>query len=274
MAAMNLTDLATTSRWTAAARARESEREDALFNDPYAAALAGDAGMAWLEQVSGQVTAMVIRTRFFDDYLLRIVQHDGLRQVVILAAGMDTRAYRLDWPPGLNLFEADQSQVLSAKAQVLRQAGAQARCRRHTLNVDLRQTWDDSLRLGGFDPAQPTAWLLEGFLFYLPARDAVRILDEVSALSAPGSALGFDIFNSETLTSPYTRAWVEMQTQLGAPWLGTMDDPEALLADRGWQAALTQPGAPDAHFGRWTLPVYPVKLPNMPHQWLVTARKA
>lgn len=193
--------------------------------------------------------------------------------MVILAAGMDTRAYRLDWPPGLNLYEADQPQILAAKAQVLTDAGAQARCRRHTINVDLRQPWRDSLLLAGFDPAQPSAWLLEGFLFYLPPEDAVRILDEVSELSAAGSVLGFDIFNSETFTSPYTKAWVEMQAQLGAPWLGSMDDPEALLAAGGWQAALTQPGAPDAHYGRWTLPVYPVKLPKMPHNWYVTARK-
>jgi hypothetical protein len=85
--------------------------------------------------------------------------------------------------------------------------------------------------------------------------------------------MGFDIVNGATFTSPITKAWVEMQAQQGAPWVGFLDDPEAVLSALGWQAQLTQPGAEDANFGRWTLPVIPVKMANMPHNWYVTARK-
>jgi hypothetical protein len=86
--------------------------------------------------------------------------------------------------------------------------------------------------------------------------------------------MGFDINNSDMLTSPYTRAWVDMQTQMGAPWLGTLDDPESFLSARGWLATLTQAGQPDANYGRWTLPVIPTKMANMPHNWFVAAKKA
>jgi len=89
----------------------------------------------------------------------------------------------------------------------------------------------------------------------------------------PESAIGFDIVNSLTLTHPLTRDWVQMQAAAGAPWQGTMDDPEAFLAGHGWQAALTAPGAPDANHQRWPYPVLPVKMREMPHLWFVTGRK-
>ena len=79
--------------------------------------------------------------------------------------------------------------------------------------------------------------------------------------------------NHAVLTSPWTRPWVEMQAQAGAPWIGTLDDPVAFLAERGWTATLTQAGAPDAHYGRWTLPVLPTTAPDMPHNWYVTAHR-
>ena len=114
-------------------------------------------------------------------------------------------------------------------------------------------------------------WLLEGLLFYLPDEQVVRILDQVTALASPASRLGFDIVNAAVLSSPYTRPWVEMQAAAGAPWLGTMEDPVAFLGQRGWSAALTQAGQPDANHGRWTLPVVPTTLPDFPHAWFVTA---
>jgi len=115
--------------------------------------------------------------------------------------------------------------------------------------------------------------LLEGFLFYQPCETIHRILEQVSGLSAPASRIGFDVVNAVTLTSPFTKTWIEMQARSGAPWLGWLDDPETFLAGLGWRAALSQPGAPDAHYQRWTMPVIPVKMPNMPHNWYVTAEK-
>jgi hypothetical protein len=92
-------------------------------------------------------------------------------------------------------------------------------------------------------------------------------------LSVPGSWLGFDIINSLTLTSPYTRQWIEMQASSSAPWIGILDDLVGFLAARGWKTTLSQAGAPDANHGRWHLPVIPVTLPDMPHNWFVSARK-
>ena len=106
----------------------------------------------------------------------------------------------------------------------------------------------------------------------LASETITQLLDLVTSLAAPGSWLGFDIMNSITLTSPLTQKWVEMQAESGAPWIGTMDDPVGFLAERGWEAALTQAGAADAHYGRWPYPVIPATMPNMPHNWFVTAR--
>ena len=92
-------------------------------------------------------------------------------------------------------------------------------------------------------------------------------------MAAPGSWLGFDIINSLVLSSPYTRKWVEMQAQEGAPWIGALDDPLGFLAARGWKASVSQAGEPEANHGRWRLPVLPVLMPDMPHNWYVTAQK-
>jgi methyltransferase (TIGR00027 family) len=139
--------------------------------------------------------------------------------------------------------------------------------------VDLTGPWTEALIKTGFDLQQPSGWLLEGFLFYLPNESLTRILDEVTSLATPGSWMGFDIINSTTLTSPWTRPWIEMQANAGAPWMGTMDDPEEFLARRGWKATLTQVGETDANYGRWPYPVIARTLPHMPREWLVTAQQ-
>ncbi len=263
-----------TARWTAAARARESVREDRLFHDPWAAALAGKEGEEWAEHRStDSLIPMILRTRFFDDFLRRIADQQAIRQVVLMAAGLDTRAFRLTWPEQTRLFELDQPAVLTYKEQILRAAGAQPICERKTIAVDLTGPWTEALIKAGFDPQWPSVWLLEGFLFYLPYESVTRILDEVTSLASPGSWIGFDIINSATLTSPWTKPWVEMQARAGAPWIGTMEDPEGFLAMHGWKATLSQAGEEDANFGRWPYPVIPSTMPGMPHDWFVTAYK-
>jgi methyltransferase (TIGR00027 family) len=266
--------LGATARWTAGVRALESEREARLFEDPWAAALAGEQGRAWVEQrTADRVVPIVLRTRYFDDFLNRIAYENGVRQVVLLAAGLDTRAYRLDWPQPTRLFELDQPEVLRHKVDVLQAAGARARCERLAIGVDLTSGWEAALLSRGFNAHQPSVWLLEGFLFYLCNDSVTALLDKVSSLAAPGSWVGFDIINREVLSSEWTRPWVEMQASLGAPWIGTMDAPRAFLAARGWRATITQAGASDANYGRWLLPVIPTDMPDMPHNWLVTAVK-
>lgn len=267
-------DLASTARWTAAVRALESERIDRLFSDPWAAALAGEEGSAWLAQrTADSVLPIVLRTRFFDDFLQRITSREAVRQIVMLAAGLDTRAFRLTWPAGTQIFELDQAAVLRHKEQVLNSTGAQPTCKRRLIEVDLTGAWQAALVQAGFDSARPSGWLLEGFLFYLPNERLTQILDEVSNLAAPGSWLGFDIINSVVLTSPWTRPWIEIQASSGAPWIGSLDDPPAFLKERGWEVVLSQAGQPDANHGRWTLPVIPVTQSEMPHNWYVVAKK-
>ena len=266
--------LGSTARWTAAVRAKESTQDDCLFSDPWAAALAGQEGAEWIEQRPvDSVIPIVLRTRFFDDFLQRIVTQNTIRQIVLMAAGLDTRAFRLSWPDQTRIYELDQAPVLKHKAQILRSAGALPTCARQTIEADLTDPWQAALIAAGFDPQQPAGWLLEGFLFYLPADILTHLLDEVTDLSAPGSWLGFDIINGCVLTSQWTRQWVDMQSKSGAPWIGTMDDPQGFLAARGWKATLTQAGQADVNYGRWRLPVIPTMMPDMPHNWLVVAQK-
>jgi methyltransferase (TIGR00027 family) len=266
--------LGATARWTAAVRAKESVRQDRLFYDPWAAALAGQEGESWIEGRSeDSVAPIALRTRFFDDVLQRMALQDAIRQVVLMAAGLDTRAFRLSWPAGTRLFELDQSPVLKYKEQILRSAGAQPACERQAIEADLTAPWQERLVQAGFDPGRPSDWLLEGFLFYLPGDSLARVLDEVTGMTAPGSWLGFDVVNRTTLTSPWTRQWIQMQADSGAPWIGWLDDPEGFLAARGWQASLTQPGEEGANFGRWPYPVIPRTMPDMPRNWYVVARR-
>lgn len=268
-------DLGMTARWAAAVRAAESGREDRLFNDPWAAALAGKEGEDWLTgRPADSTLTMTLRTRYFDDFLLRVSGQDGISQIVLMAAGLDTRAFRLNWMQGTRLFELDQLGVLEYKQEILDSLGVKTNCERRVINIDLTQPWNTALATNGFDSQKTSCWLLEGFLFYLPNETITQIIDDITDLAAPGSWMGFDINNSDVLTSPYTKAWVDMQAQMGAPWLGTLDDPESYLDARGWLATLTQAGQPDANYGRWTLPVIPTKMVNMPHNWFVTAKKA
>jgi methyltransferase (TIGR00027 family) len=267
--------LAVTACWIAAVRAQESLRPDRLLDDPWAARLAGAEGEEWLQARGGSpaLVVMVIRARFFDDFLQRVTAGEGIRQVVLVAAGLDTRAYRLSWPGDVRVFELDQPGVLARKQRFLDSAGAKPGCARLPISVDLAGQWTAPLLGAGFDPGAPSCWLAEGFLFYLPPDGITRILDQVTRLAAAGSRLGFDIVNSATLTHPLTRPWIDMQARAGAPWLGTLDDPAGFLAGRGWQATLTQPGEPGAHYGRWTFPVLAPGLAGAPRNWFVTARR-
>ncbi|HEY2060700.1 MAG TPA: SAM-dependent methyltransferase [Amycolatopsis sp.] len=173
-------------------RALESGRPDRLFEDPYAGAFfrAGQALFSAEERGDGlgRVFAeqVAIRTRFFDDFLA------GADQVVLLAAGLDARAFRLDWPEGTRLFELDLPDVLEFKDSVLAARSAEPRCERVVVPVDLRDDWPAALREAGFAPGRPTAWLAEGLLVYLDYDDAARLLADVTALSAPGSRISFE----------------------------------------------------------------------------------
>jgi methyltransferase (TIGR00027 family) len=194
-----VTGVSRTAIGVAALRALESRRDDRLFDDPYAGAfVAGAREVLEAERTRSpeeraQAAAMfglhvAIRTRFYDDYLLSAAAA-GCHQVVLLAAGLDARAFRLHWPAGVRLFELDLPEVLDYKERVLTARHAVPHCQRTVLRVDLREDWSARLLEAGLDPAQPSAWLVEGLLVYLSAEEAAALLTALGDLSAPGSRL-------------------------------------------------------------------------------------
>lgn len=193
----------------AGARARESERSYRLFDDPLAATLAGPEGFAWLDRMQpisrfgGPALYVVVRTRFFDDFLLYASWGAGVRQVVLLAAGMDARAFRLNWPPGTRLCELDQPEVLTAKDQILDHAGAQPACKRHVIGTDLEQpSWSKELLNAGYKSQEPSIWLMEGLLFYMTETAVPNLLSVAGTLAAPNSLLSMVLVNKDLLNSP------------------------------------------------------------------------
>jgi methyltransferase (TIGR00027 family) len=191
-----------TSLGVAMVRAHESERPDRLFDDPLAAAFVAAAPDAFPEarqRQTGEQKSVgaafgvhtIIRTRFYDDYLLAACA-TGIRQVVLLAAGLDARAFRLAWPDGTHVFEVDLPEVLAFKESVLTARQASPRCARTVVPVDLRDDWPAALRAAGFDTTRPTAWLIEGLLIYLSHDEADRLLTAVDTLSAATSQVSFE----------------------------------------------------------------------------------
>ncbi|WP_438387380.1 SAM-dependent methyltransferase [Actinopolyspora saharensis] len=191
------TGVGVTALAVASGRAVESGRDDRLISDPHAAALVGAAESPVKMPVSPTEEApllkrmadyVAVRTRYFDDWFAEAGAR-GVRQAVILASGLDTRAFRAEWPEGFRLFEIDQPKVLEFKDSILGSESARARCERHALGMDLREDWAHELVRAGFDTAQPTAWLAEGLSPYLPAEAESGLLNTVHSLSSPGSRL-------------------------------------------------------------------------------------
>lgn len=200
-----------TAVMVAAARAAETRSDTPLINDPFAQLLVERAGAgAWSviasdglrQQLAGvdpdaerimqyAVDYQAVRTRFFDGFFERVARA-GITQVVILAAGLDSRAYRLDWPAGTTVYEIDQPLVLQYKRQTLGEHDVQPACLRREVPVDLRQDWPAALQHEGFDVASPTAWLAEGLLMYLPTEAQDRLFELIVDQSAPGSRIAVE----------------------------------------------------------------------------------
>ena len=220
----------------AAARAVETATADPLIQDEFAYLLVSSAGQSWarlaspgLEWIGDDTHGrrahrmacdyQAVRTHFFDGYFQAAVAA-GIRQVVILAAGLDSRAYRLDWPVDTTVYEIDQPQVLTYKTGTLESAGAAPRATRRPVPVDLRDDWPAALSAAGFDATQPTAWLAEGLLPYLPAEAQDRLFDRLTALSAPDSQVAVEAFSlgsadTERRRSARRERWARMRRGLG-----------------------------------------------------------
>jgi methyltransferase (TIGR00027 family) len=273
--------IAPTSRWMAAARARESERADRLFDDPLAVALAGPEGFAWLERMESAAHSdspglyPVIRTRFFDDFVLDACGTSEVRQVVLAAAGLDTRAFRLDWPSGTQVYELDLPEVLDTKEDVIEAAEAKSSCERRTVRVDLSQeTWPEALLDAGYQPECLSVWLIEGLLFYLTRAAVHKLLEKVGALTTTGSLLGLDVMNRGLFFSPVAWPTQAALARRGAPGRFGTNEPETLMARHGWEADVTQPGEEGANFGRWPRLMVPRDVPGLPRSFLVRARRS
>lgn len=230
------TSVGSTAVMVAAARARETESADPLIRDPYARVLVAGAGAGMWENflddsVVERITSadpeaaaifenmlgyQAVRTHFFDAFFADAAAA-GIRQVVILASGLDSRAYRLDWPAGTVVYEIDQPKVLEYKAAALTECGAEPTCSRRAVAIDLRQDWPAALRAAGFDPGAPTAWLAEGLLMYLPAEAQDGLFEQITALSATGSRLSAEAmgYRDEERREQMRQRWEKMAEEVG-----------------------------------------------------------
>jgi methyltransferase (TIGR00027 family) len=264
------TSVGATATMVAAARAIATNEENALIDDPFAEPLVRAVGVDFFNRwINGELAAediddhdsgwklahmpgaMAARTRFFDTFF-REATEAGIRQAVILASGLDARAYRLAWPAGMTIFEIDQPSVIEFKTATLAQLGAAPSADRRAVAVDLRDDWPKALVDAGFDVHRPTAWIAEGLLGYLPPEAQDRLLDNITALSADGSRLASEavpnmsqvnIDEARELMRNATAKWREQGFELDFADLGyhgERNDVADYLGTLGWQSSGTR----------------------------------
>lgn len=275
----------TTAVMVAAARAAETARPDPLISDPFARILVeGAGGGVWGLMMDEEWVAravdidpegaaifahmgsyQAVRTRFFDDFFIAAGE-TGIRQVVILASGLDSRAYRLDWPAGTTVFEIDQPKVLEYKESVLSEHGVQATSTRREVAIDLRQDWPKALRDAGFDASVPTAWLAEGLLMYLPADAQDRLFAQITELSAAGSRIAAETAptQAEERRQQMKERFEVIKEKFGIT--DSLDVGELMYNDpdradvaewfgaHGWDSSAVQSAAEMRRLDRWALP--------------------
>ncbi|PZT73433.1 MULTISPECIES: class I SAM-dependent methyltransferase [unclassified Streptomyces] len=262
-----------TALLVAAARSIETHRRDSLARDVYAEHFvrAAPACAGWpvrIEQVpDGDADPLWgrfaryfgLRTRVLDDFVVRSVLA-GARQVVLLGAGLDTRAFRLDWPPDCVFYEIDRAGVLAFKHRVLADAAAVPRAKRVPVAVDLRDDWATALTGAGFDAGAPSVWLVEGLLFYLPGAAETYLMDTVDLLATGGSALVFEAkLEADLMVYRDSATYTATREQVGIDLLDLFDkgprpDSAGRLAARGWSAATHTPFEFTRRHGRGPLP--------------------
>jgi methyltransferase (TIGR00027 family) len=264
------TSVGATATLVAAARALATSQDDPLVNDPFAEPLVRAVGIAaFTNALDGEddigsaegarllIDVVAVRTRFYDDFFLQAAAA-GLNQAVILAAGLDARAYRLPWPAGTTIYEIDQAPVIEFKSRVLAEHSASPSAERRTVGVDLRDDWAAALRAQGFDSGAPTAWIAEGLLVYLPPEAQDRLFDTITTLSAPGSRLATEYHPDGG--SGLARRASSMSAHLADNGLdlnlgdlfyrGPRHSPVDYLEDLGWQMSSTPRAEMFAAYGR------------------------
>lgn len=230
-----------TALGVAMARAAESDCSCPLFTDRYAQLFVDAAtergwdpsAMAERLPFIGGYTA--VRTKWFDEYFIA-AGANGIDQTVILAAGLDARAWRLPWVHGSVVYEIDQPQVLSIKADTLAARGARAATRYQTVPIDLRSDWPTALREAGFDPSAPTAWSAEGLLLFLPAAGQDLLFERIVELSAPGSRIAVDAPNRSFFDPDNLARRRQALPDASDLWfIEDRTDLTQWLAERGWE---------------------------------------
>lgn len=249
---------------TLVATARALAHRAGLINDPFADALVKGVGLDFFTKLADGELALsdvgaknglalltdllAVRTRFFDNFVTEACRA-GVRQAVILGSGLDSRPYRLWWPSGTTVYEIDQPEVIDFKTSTMRGLDAAPTANRCAVGIDLRRDWPEALRRVGFDASQPTVWIAEGlFIGFLPSAVQDRLLDHVTALSAPGSRAAADYFpEQKTPFLDQEHALAERWRQFG--FSGDMaeltypeerHDPAEALAILGWRTVVTE----------------------------------
>ncbi len=245
-----------TATMVAASRARASRGPDALLDDRLAEPLVRAVGLQPLVRMIDGDTAVddppssprslneqiAVRTRYFDDFFTA-AGAGSIRQAVILASGLDTRAYRLNWPSGMTVYEIDQPQVIEFKTRTLAEFGALPCPDHRPIGIDLREDWPSALRQRGFDAGQPTAWIAEGLLVYLPPEAQDRLFDNIAELSTPRSQVATEHFpDPNGFSGPraqrLSERWHRMGMDLDMAELIYHGDRNTVidyLADHGWR---------------------------------------
>jgi methyltransferase (TIGR00027 family) len=248
-----------TATAVAAGRAIASQGPDPLLTDTLAEPLVRAVGLeSFVKLIDDELPPtddpvmdrqrmreqITVRTRFFDDFFTHSAGA-GIRQAVILASGLDTRAYRLDWPAGTVVFEVDQPEVIAFKTQTLAELGAEPSAQRRTVSIDLRDDWPAALRAAGFDPGAPTAWIAEGLLVYLPPEAQDRLFDNITALSAPGSRLATEEMDLSALPADWADRLAERSRRFGTGinlaelfYHGERASAATYLRGHGWQTTV------------------------------------
>lgn len=260
-----VTGVGITALGVAAGRAMETHREGGLVSDPYAEAFVEAAAPpvpmpTRLDEVEdgeipwGSMANYVgVRSRFFDDYFAE-ASGAGIDQVVLLAVGLDVRAYRLDWPSGTTVYELDAPRVLSFKDEVLAAQDAHPRADRREIAVDLRENWADPLQEKGFDRTRTSAWLAEGLLPFLPNAAKERLFRFVTDLAAPGSRLEVEHFDNvrDVMQEDRIRRMSQLfGIDMAAMWRDEEDfGAAAWLAEHGWEVHVVHSAEVAERFGR------------------------
>ncbi|ORA11616.1 class I SAM-dependent methyltransferase [Mycobacterium asiaticum] len=248
-----------TATAVATSRAIASEGPEALLNDPWAAPLVRAVGIdTFVKLLDGEIgdtddplltrramkEQITVRTRFFDDFFVEAAEA-GVRQVVILASGLDTRAYRLPWRAGTVVYEIDQPDVIEFKTRTLADLGAEPAAKRRTVAIDLRDDWPSALKAAGFDAQQATAWIAEGLLVYLPPEAQDRLFDDISALSAPGSRIATEHMDMRNIPSDWAEKLTERSRRIGSNinlaelfYTGERNSAAEYLTGLGWRVTV------------------------------------